>query len=95
MPKEIEGKEEVDLGYFLVPSAWRCGYAVEAARQVCSYAFDHLGLSTLVAVIHPENVRSQAVAMRLGMTLEQDLVGEEGGVRRIYRISPAHLRLED
>ncbi|MDQ2759305.1 MAG: GNAT family N-acetyltransferase [Actinomycetota bacterium] len=41
-----------------------------AARD---HAFDTLRLPELISVIHPENVRSQRLARRLGMTLSQNV----------------------
>lgn len=86
--KEIEGQDEVELGYFLLPFAWGRGFALEAAREVCDYAFGSLGLKSLVALIDPENSRSQAVATRLGMVLDHEILREDGTIRRLHRLLP-------
>ncbi|KPN64418.1 Protein N-acetyltransferase, RimJ/RimL family [Aliiroseovarius crassostreae] len=42
------------------------GYATEAATAVRDWAYDTLGLHTVVSYIEPENAASQAVASRIG-----------------------------
>jgi RimJ/RimL family protein N-acetyltransferase len=58
----------VEVGWMLHPSVWGQGYATEAGARSVRYGFDVVGEDTLYSVILPENVRSQAVARRLGFT---------------------------
>lgn len=58
----------VEIGWRLVPSAWRQGYATEAARALASRAFEVLRLPEIVAFSVAGNARSRAVMRRLGMT---------------------------
>ena len=67
---------DVEVGWHFHPAAWGCGYATEAARRVLDHAFES-GLTEVVAVTYPENVASQAVALRIGMT-------ERGRTDRYY-----------
>jgi RimJ/RimL family protein N-acetyltransferase len=60
---------EVEIGWRLARSAWGRGLATEAARATLAYARDPLGLRRLISIIHPENVRSQRVAEKLGMAV--------------------------
>ena len=48
------------------------GYLTEAAACLRSYAFDDLGWPTLVSYIDRDNVRSIALAERLGACLDAD-----------------------
>ncbi len=57
---------EVELGWFVVPEAEGRGLASEAARRVVEWARDAIGLSEIVSYIDPDNVRSIALAERLG-----------------------------
>lgn len=57
----------VEIGWHFRPSSWGFGYATEAARRICQYAFDELNLPMLLAVSALENKRSVAVMERLGM----------------------------
>ncbi|HZG07162.1 MAG TPA: GNAT family protein [Streptomyces sp.] len=58
----------VQTGWRLVRSAWGHGYATEAARAAVAFGFDTLRLPEIVAVTTADNLRSQAVMRRLGMT---------------------------
>lgn len=57
---------ETEIGWHLHPDAWGRGIATEAARRVLAHAFTS-GLERVLAVTHPDNVASQAVARRVGM----------------------------
>ncbi len=63
----IDGMPEVNLGYALRRSKWRQGFALEAGRALLAHGLKTLGLSTIVAVIWPDNAASIALAQRLGM----------------------------
>ena len=63
---EIDHEPDVEIGWWLTPSAWGNGYATEAALALRDYAFDVVGLSSLSVVLQPENVKSVAVAQRIG-----------------------------
>jgi RimJ/RimL family protein N-acetyltransferase len=63
---EIDGQPEVEIGWWLAASAWGCGYATEAAAALRDFAFRDLGLDRLSVVLYAENLRSVAVARRLG-----------------------------
>ena len=56
----------VEVGWMLDPSAWGLGYATEAGARSVHYGFEEVGEDTLFSVILPGNVRSEAVARRLG-----------------------------
>jgi RimJ/RimL family protein N-acetyltransferase len=62
-----------ELGWRLARSAWGAGLATEAATAVLRDGFGRLGLSELIAVIHPENERSRRVATKLGMHRERQV----------------------
>jgi RimJ/RimL family protein N-acetyltransferase len=55
-----------ELGWALAREHWGHGYATEAARAVREWARQERGIGRLISLIHPENVRSQRVAGRLG-----------------------------
>ncbi len=56
-----------EIGWHLHPDVWGLGYATEAARALIDRAWA-AGLTELHAVTDPDNVASQAVCRRLGMT---------------------------
>jgi RimJ/RimL family protein N-acetyltransferase len=68
------GDGEVEIGWHLNPDHWGRGYATEAGRGAIGLAFgpDQAGqvrirLDRVVAVVDPDNARSQAVCRRLDM----------------------------
>jgi RimJ/RimL family protein N-acetyltransferase len=60
------GWPQLEVGWTLGRSHWCKGYATEAARASLELAWRHLDPAWVCSVIHPDNVRSQAVADRLG-----------------------------
>lgn len=71
---DLGGRAEVEIGYRLAQRYWGKGYATEAARAVCDYGFQTLGLSRLVAMIDPANLTSVRVAEKLGMRYEKEVM---------------------
>ncbi len=57
---------DCELGWFVIPEAEGQGLAGEAARAVLDWARDALRLGHLVSYIDPGNLRSLALAHRLG-----------------------------
>lgn len=90
LPKAVDGRDETELIYVLVPSAWGKGYATEAAGAVMEHAFAVLGLRRLIALIDPENVASGHVAERIGTRYEGDTVRPSGKVLRVYARDAEH-----
>ncbi|MEU3919941.1 GNAT family N-acetyltransferase [Streptomyces sp. NPDC029004] len=84
----------VDIGWRLVRSAWGHGYATEAALACLAFGFEVLGLPEVVASTTVNNLRSQAVMRRIGMTRDpaddfEDPSVPEGPLRQcvLYRTS--------
>jgi ribosomal-protein-alanine N-acetyltransferase len=73
VPRELDTGREVELGYHLHRHEWGRGYATEAARACLTYAWE-IGLDRVIALIYVDNPRSEAVARRLGMAPERELV---------------------
>jgi len=67
---EADGPTEIEIAYLFGRDYWGHGYATEAAKSVRDWALGELGLDRLIALIYPENVRSIAVARKLGMEPE-------------------------
>lgn len=62
----LEDTGALQLAYRLQRSAWGRGYATQAARQLCDYAWRALGRAELLAVTWPDNLRSQRLLEKLG-----------------------------
>jgi len=62
------------------------GYATEAAQAARSYAYDTLGLSTLISCIDDGNPASMAVATRLGAQRDaDDYMHPKYGAMQVWR----------
>ena len=59
---------ETEVLWALHPDAWGRGYATEVARAALRHGFETLGLALIFAMTLPDNLRSQAVMKRLGLT---------------------------
>ena len=77
--------EHYEAGWRLLRSAWGNGYASEATRAAFDDAFARLGLSEIVAYTAPDNLRSQAVMTRLGLTRDKTRDFTLSGPRGIWR----------
>jgi RimJ/RimL family protein N-acetyltransferase len=86
LEKEVAGRAEIELTYVLAASAWGQGYATEIGRALKRYAFEERGLERLVALIEPENAGSERVALKVGMTLEREVVRPGNELRRLYAV---------
>ena len=62
----------VEVGWRMGHAHWGQGYATEAARASLSFGFNEKGYDEIVAFVVPDNIRSQAVMLRLGMTRNPD-----------------------
>ncbi|MBI1357805.1 MAG: GNAT family N-acetyltransferase [Acidobacteria bacterium] len=58
-----------EVGYRLERAAWGRGLATEAAGGVLQWAWTHTRYPEIIALIHPENLRSVRVVQKLGMRL--------------------------
>jgi ribosomal-protein-alanine N-acetyltransferase len=74
--QDIEGTRENEIAYLLGSEWWGHGYATEATTAIRDHAQSQLGFQRLISLIHPDNVASQAVATRIGMHHERDLLFE-------------------
>lgn len=79
---------EKELGWMLYDGYEGRGFATEAGGAMKDWAFQVLGLNTLVSYFDPENSRSMAVSARLGGVRDDTAVPQdEGDV--VFRYFPA------
>ena len=69
--QEVEGKNEIEVGYHTRRDLWGNGYATEAARACTGFAFAELGANRVISMIRPENQRSRRVAEKNGMSCQK------------------------
>jgi len=68
---DVDGVQELEIGYRLLPQHWARGYATEAAAAVLSYVRDTLQKPNPISLIRPGNLASRRVAEKIGAQLEK------------------------
>ena len=84
--QDIDGSKQLEVGYHMLRKYWGNGYAPEAARIFMDYAFNKLGKDTIISIIHVDNVKSQRVAQKNGLTRDKQVHFKNIDVW-IYRIN--------
>lgn len=84
---DVEGTDEVELGYGLHTQYWGRGLATEVAKKLLALGRKELRLPTLVAITRPENLASQRVLEKTGLVYERDIAHE--GIPHVLYRSPA------
>ncbi|MGQ7262606.1 GNAT family N-acetyltransferase [Vreelandella sp. V005] len=85
-PEEVNGIEEIGLGYRLAKRYWNKGLASEAVHAVLHDAFNQKQLSSVVVIIEPENIGSLKVAEKAGGSTF-DTLEFHGRPGRLYRLT--------
>ncbi len=70
----VEGRDEVEIAYALMPAFWGAGFASEIVRVLLGLAFERLGLAEIVAFTLVTNRASVRVMEKAGMKYERDIV---------------------
>jgi [ribosomal protein S5]-alanine N-acetyltransferase len=73
---EVEGADEVEVGYGFYPEFWGRGLATEVARACVRIGRAQLGLPSIVAVSLPTHAASQRVMLKAGLVYERDIIHE-------------------
>ncbi|MEO1140469.1 MAG: GNAT family N-acetyltransferase [Pseudomonadota bacterium] len=60
-------RDQIEVGYMLLPDAWGQGFATEACARLLKFAFEMTTLSEVVATTDPDNAKSQHVLQKCGM----------------------------
>jgi RimJ/RimL family protein N-acetyltransferase len=67
--QEVEGKNELEIGYHVVAPERRKGFATEAALACLDWGFTHTSADAICSIVRSSNIASQAVAARLHASL--------------------------
>ena len=73
VPQMIDGKEEIEIGYWIAEEYWGRGFATEAARALKDLGKNQLKLAKMIALIQKGNIASQRVAEKNGMMIEKEI----------------------
>jgi [ribosomal protein S5]-alanine N-acetyltransferase len=82
--QEVDGSQELEIGYHVRRDFQNRGLATEAARAVRAYAFGALECDHVISLIRPENGPSRRVAEKNGFRMDR-LVFWRGYDHCVYR----------
>jgi len=71
---EVEGTDEIEVGYAFVKEFWGRGLATEIARECVRQGHGALGFPSIVAITRPFNLGSQRVMEKVGMVFEREIL---------------------
>ena len=91
---DVEGVDEVEVGYGFLPQFWGRGLATEVARACIDIGQRQLGLRSIVAITRPANFASQHVMRKAGLVREREIV-HAGVPHLLFRTRDAHLPVAD
>ena len=83
--QNVNNKEELEIGYSILPEYWRQGYAFEAAKKCKDVAFENKWADSLISIIQVNNIPSQKIALKNGMYIDFSITYKDNPVH-IFRI---------
>lgn len=86
LKQTVNGVDEVEVGYHLLPRFWKQGFAREAALYFINYGFKTLHLDSIISLIDVRNLESQKVAIANGLKNTGEIIDNHGD-SYIFRIS--------
>ena len=80
----VEGREEIEIGYRVLPAYRRRGYAREMAGTMWAYAASHPDVRVLRATLAPDNAGSRAIVEGAGFRHVGEQDDPEDGLELVY-----------
>ncbi|WP_210418213.1 GNAT family N-acetyltransferase [Ruania zhangjianzhongii] len=89
--QRVGGTPMLEVGYHVRAALQGRGYATEAAAACRDLAAGSIGVDSLAAIIHPQNVASRRVAEKIGMAHRIDDRSPSGELRTVMgmRLQPS------
>jgi len=84
---KIEGKDEIEVLYSILPEYWGKGFATEIAKGSLNYATHTLHLQDLICFTLKENIASRRVIEKAGFIFEREGT-YKNLLHLIYRFKP-------
>ena len=85
--QEVDGQNEIEVGYHIFQAYWRQGYATEAAKCFIDLAFNADQTDRVISIIDDENYASIRVAEKNGLSLYSRTTWMNNEPVAIYRIN--------
>ena len=67
--QDVDGENEIEIGYHVRRDYWGQGLATEAARACRDFGFASFPFERLISIIRPANIASRRVAEKNGLTV--------------------------
>lgn len=83
--RQVDGVNELELGYVIGEAYQGSGYAHEACVAVCEFAKEQLYADKLVCFIEKENIPSVKLAEKLGFYHVMDIYAEKEKIFAYYK----------
>lgn len=61
---------KAEIGFWLLPAYWQQGIITEALPLVCEYAYQHMNIHRIEALVESDNLNSKKVLHKLGFKHE-------------------------
>lgn len=87
----IDGKNEVEIAYALLPEYWGKGLATEVVHKLVDIGFGRLHLKSIVGFTLPDNEASKRVLEKNGFIFEKEII-YKGLPHLLYRLTAARLK---
>ncbi|MEP6572760.1 MAG: GNAT family N-acetyltransferase [Gemmatimonadota bacterium] len=81
---DLDGQDEMEIGYGFFPEFWRQGLGTEIARECARVGLEDVGAPSVVALTLPENLGSRRVMTNAGLAFEREIT-HGGGTHVLYR----------
>jgi [ribosomal protein S5]-alanine N-acetyltransferase len=90
----VEGRDEVELLYALLPAYWGRGLATEMAAATLAIGFQRLGLAEVISYTLTTNRASRRVMEKAGFSYERDIF-HVGLPHVLYRLTADEWRAKE
>ena len=81
-----KNKKVPEIGYLFQKAFWHQGYAAETAVACKEYAFNVLNIDEVYSIIRDNNITSQNVAKKNGMTIKDEFVKHYYGMDMLHYV---------
>lgn len=78
------GQPEAEIKYALLPAYWGQGLASEAVPALLAYGAQHHKLTHIIATVDPENLASQRVLLKAGMSKGELVQNDDGTLTQFF-----------
>jgi [ribosomal protein S5]-alanine N-acetyltransferase len=75
--QNVDGTNELEIGYHVRRDLWKQGLATEAARACRDHGFGRLSAERIISLIRPENLPSRRVAEKNGMKIWKETIHQD------------------